>query len=210
MNCNICGTEYDKSKLILHHTDDGTEYYVCEQCEKNGVEIVETEEYYICKVCGYPHKKDEFTRRCKFCESVRTLERTDLTQVETELLDSDPIKLYTEKFGKEFADNIASWKDSSKKEATDIRHKRDRQIDTTFVIGIILGYVLLEMNINKYIMQKNLFIALLIPIILIIITAPIFKKIDRKSRKKPLPIWIILVIMAILTDVYYIITKLFS
>ncbi len=210
MNCNICGKEFDKSRMIVHTTESGIEYCLCKQCENRGVEIVETEEYYICKVCGYPHKKDEFSRICKFCESVKSLEKIELTQIETELLDSDPQKLYEEKFGKEFADNIVKWKESEKKEATDIRHKRDRQIDTTFVIGIILGYILLEMTISKYITEKYLFITLLVPTILIIITAPVFKKIDRRTRKRPLPIWIILVIMAILTDIYYIITKIFA
>lgn len=210
MNCNICGKEFDKGKMIIQRTDNGTEYYICEQCEKNGVEIVDTEEYYICRVCGYPHKKDEFSRRCKFCERVRCLEKTELTELEAALLDSEPLKLYEEKFGKEFADNIANWKESSKKEATDIRHKRDRQIDTTFVAGIVIGYILLEMNIRNYITEKYLFLTLLIPTILIIITAPIFKKIDRRRRKKFLPIWIILVIMALLTAIYYIITKLFA
>ncbi len=210
MNCNICGKEFDKSNMILCHTEDGTAYHICQQCETQGVEIVKTEEYYICRICGYPHQKDEFTRICKFCGYANCLEKTELTQLEAELLGSEPEALYAEKFGQEFADNIAKWKTSTRKKQTDIRHKRDRQIDTVFIAGIIIGYILLEMNIRNYLTQKYMFLTLLIPTILIIITAPIFKKIDRKPRKKPLPVWITLVILALLTTIYYIITKLFA
>lgn len=210
MNCNVCGKEVDEKEMILHKTEDGTEYYTCNHCENEGVVVNETVEYYICKECGYPHTKDEFNGICKFCEQTDCFEKTELTEVEAGLLDTDPQRVYTEKLGKEVAEHIAKWTESAEKKAVDIRHKRDMQIDGTFVVGIILGYILLEMNIRNYLMEKYLFLTLLIPTILIIITAPIFKKIDRKPRKKPLPIWIILVIMALLTDIYYIITKLFA
>ena len=210
MICNICGKDFDEKELNLKKTEDGMEYYTCNHCENEGVVIESNEEYHICMECGHPHTKDEFTGICKFCEQKEKFETVDLTDVEIQLLDTNPSILYVEKFGKDAAQHIVNWKESEEKKKTDIRHKRDRYIDTTFVVGIILGYILLEINISKYINQKSLFVALLIPTILVIITAPVFKKIDRKPRQKPLPIWLTLVIMAILTDIYYIITKLFA
>lgn len=210
MNCNVCGKEFNNKEMNLHRAEDGTEYYLCNHCENEGITISEATEYVICKECGYPHKKDEFKGICKFCEQAEEFENISLTSVEEELLDANPAKLYAEKIGEEAAEKIVKWKESDEKEKVAVRHKRDRQIDTAFVVGIILGYILLELDIRKYIADKYMFLLLLIPTILIIITAPLFKKADRKPRKKPLPIWSIYVIMALLTDAYLIITKIFA
>lgn len=210
MICNICGKDFDEKELNLKKTEDGMEYYTCNHCENEGVVIYDTKEYYICMECGHPHTKDEFTGICKFCEQKDSFTKVNLTEVEEQLLDTNPSILYVEKLGEEAAKHIVGWKESAEKKKTDMRHKRDRYIDTTFVVGIILGYILLEINIRNHINQKGLFLLLLIPTILVIITAPVFKKIDRMPDKKPLPIWLTLVIMAIFTDIFYIITKLFA
>lgn len=209
-NCNVCGKEFEENELNLQKADDGTEYYICGQCENEGVEIKETVEYHICKQCGYPHQKDEFTDICKFCEQTKDFEKVELTAVEEELLDEDPKKLYKEKLGEASAKRIAEWIESPQRKEVGIRHKRDRLIDTASVVGIILGYILLELAIRNYSTDKNTFLALIIPTILVIITSPVFKKIDRKPRKKPLPIWSVYVIMALLTNIYVLIAKFFA
>lgn len=207
--CNVCGTEFNDTELNVQIAEDGTEYYICNQCETEGVKISETKEYYICKQCGYPHLKDEFNGICKFCEQSENVEKVELTAVEEELLDSNPQKLYKEKLGDASAKKIAEWIESPARKEIGIRHKRDRIIDTASVVGIILGYILLELAIRNYASNKNSFLALIIPTILVIIASPVFKMIDRKPRKKPLPLWGIYVIFALLTDIYVIIAKFF-
>ena len=172
--------------------------------------MTETTEYYICKQCGYPHPKDEFNGICKFCEQSGDFKKTELTEVEEELLYNNPLKLYKEKLGEGDAKKIAEWIESPKRKEAGIRHKRDRMIDTAAVVGILLGYILLELDIRKYMANKMMFITLLIPTVLILLAAPLFKKIDKKPRKVSLPIWSIYVAMAILTDIYVVITKLFA
>lgn len=206
--CNVCGKEFEENYLVLQQAEDGTEYYICKACNE-GVEVSETVEYHICKQCGYPHQKDEFNGICKFCEKTDDFEKLELTEVEEELLDSDPQKFYKEKLGEDAARKITDWIESPERKEIGIRHKRDRLIDTASVIGIILGYILLELSIRNYSYNKNSFLALIIPTILVIIASPIFKKIDRMPRKKALPIWIIYVIMAVLVDIYVIIAKFF-
>lgn len=208
--CNVCGKEFEVNELTVQRTEDGTEYCICSQCENEGVEVSETTEYHICKQCGYPHQKDEFSGICKFCEQTKEFERVDLTQVEEEMLDSDPQKLYKEKLGDASAKKIAEWIESPQRKEVGVRHRRDRLIDTASVVGIILGYILLELSIRNYSSNKNTFLALIIPTVLVIVAAPIFKKIDRKPRKKPLPIWSIYIIMAVLIDIYVVIAKVFA
>lgn len=206
--CNVCGKEFEENELIRNTTDDGTEYFICEKCN-DGIEVSDTTEYYICKKCGYPQTKDEFKGVCEFCEQTENFEKLELTEVEEELLDSDPQQFYKEKLGEDSAKKIAEWIESPERKDVGIRHKRDRLIDTASVIGIIVGYILLELSIRKFSNGKNSFLALTIPTILVIITGPLFKKIDRMPRKKHLPIWSIYVIMAILVDIYIIIAKYF-
>ena len=204
--CNVCGKEFEENYLIAQHTEDGTEYYICKDCNE-GVEVNETTEYHICKQCGYPHTKDEFNGICKFCEQTSEFEKMEITEVEEELLDSDPQKFYKEKLGEDAAKKIADWIESPERREIGIRHKRDRLIDTASVVGIIVGYILLELSIRNYSYNKNSFLALIIPTILVITASPIFKKIDKMPRKKSLPIWLIYVIMAILVDIYIIIAN---
>ena len=210
MNCNICGKEFDKRELIMKKTEDGTEYGICKNCEENGIEILDTCQYYICKQCGYPHKADEFKGICKFCSQKIDFEKLELTAVEEELLNTEPQKLYCDKLGEETAEKIAEWAESPQRKEVGIRHKRDMLIDTAMLIGLLLTYFLLEFNRGNYVNNKWLCVGLMIPAVLVLITAPLFKKFDRKPRKKPLPIWIIYVIMALLVDLYILIIKLFS
>ncbi len=209
MNCNICGKEFDKRDLITKKTDSGTEYFVCKKCDEEGVEVTHTSEYYICKQCGYPHHKDEPKRVCKFCGRVKSLVRIELTSLEEEMLDTEPQKLYKEKLGEEAAKTIADWIESPEREKVGIRHKRDRLIDTATLVGFVLAFFMLEFNRSNYLAQKNLCLTLMIPTVLVLISAPIFKKIDRSSKEKFLPIWSIYVIFALLLAIYFIITKLY-
>ena len=209
MNCNICGKEFDKRDLIIKKTDGGTEYCICKRCDEEGVELTQTTEYYICKQCGFPHQKDESKRVCKFCGSVKSLVRVELTTIEEEMLDTDPQKLYTEKLGEDVANTIADWIESPQREEVGIRHKRDRLIDTATLVGLIISFFLLEFNRSNYLNQKRLCLILMIPTVLILISAPLFKKFDRKTTKKHLPIWIIYIFIAILTGIYFLITKIY-
>lgn len=206
-NCNVCGKEFEENELTIQKTEDGTEYYICSHCKNEGVEIKETSEYYICRKCGYPHQQDEFTGVCKFCEQKKDFEKIELTEVEEELLDTNPQKLYKEKLGEESAKKIAEWIESPARKEVGIRHKRDRIIDTASAVGIILAYILLEVGIRNYSENKNTFLALLIPIIAVLVASPVFKKAD---RKKQLPLWSIYVILAGLVDIYIVIAKLFA
>ncbi len=208
--CNVCGKEFEENEVSMQQAEDGTEYYICNICNNEGVEISDTQEYYICRQCGYPHQKDEYNGICKFCENKKDFERLELTQVETELLDSNPQKFYKEKLGEEHAKKISDWIESPHRREIGIRHKRDRFIDTAWVIGIIIGYILLELTMTTHSGDKRVFIPLLIVTVLVIATAPIFKKIDRLPNEKPLPLWLVYVFMAILVDIFAIIVKFFA
>lgn len=208
MNCNICGKEFDKRDLITKKTEIGTEYCICRQCDENGVNITETTDYYICKQCGYPHQKDQLKKTCIFCGSHNNFEKVELTAVEEEMLDTEPQKLYKEKLGEDVAQNIANWIESPQRAEVGIRHKRDRLIDTATLVGMLITYFLIGHNKNNFAGQKSVTIALIIPTILVLITGPLFKKADKKPRKKPLPIWSIYVIMAILIAIYILIAKI--
>lgn len=206
-NCNVCGKELEENNLHVQKTDDGTEYYICSHCKNEGVEINEASDYYICKQCGYPHQNDEFTGVCKFCEQRKDFKKIKLTEVEEELLDTNPQKLYKEKLGEESAKKIAKWIESPERKEVGIRHRRDRIIDTASAVGIILAYILLEVGIRNYSENKITFLALMIPTISVLAASPLFKKAD---RKKQLPLWSIYVILALLVDVYIIIAKIFG
>lgn len=209
--CNSCGKEFDENVLMHTHTsENGTEYFICDDCETNGVEITVKNPYYICKNCGFPHDEEDFNGLCKFCGHKDCFEKIELTEPEERLLDENPNKLYTEKLGEDVANKIIAWKESPERDAVGERHKRDRKIDGFFVLGIILSYILLDFDIRAFVDNKFMFVALLVPTVLVLISAPIFKEIDKKPRKKPLPIWLILVAMAVFVDVYWIILKFFG
>lgn len=209
MNCNICGKEFDKRDLITKKTETGAEYCICRQCDEQGVSITETTDYYICKRCGYPHQRDELKKMCMFCgKNNNNFEKIELTAIEEEMLDTEPQKLYREKLGEEAAQKIAEWIESPQREEVGIRHKRDRLIDTATLVGMLLTYFLIGYNRNNFAGQKSLTIALIIPTILVLITGPLFKKIDKKPRKKPLPIWSVYVTMAILLAIYILLIKI--
>lgn len=208
--CNVCGKEFDEKDLILQNSDDGTEYYVCTECETKGVQVTETVEYHICSQCGYPHQKDEFKGICKFCEQTKSFAKIELTEVEEQMLDVNPQKLYKEKLGDEAAAKIAQWIESPQRKEVGIRHRRDRIIDTSSLIGILVGYILLETTMNNYTSNKVIFLILLAVTVMAIIASPLFKLIDRKPRKKPLPLWLSYVIIALIIDLYVLIAKFIS
>ncbi len=210
MNCNLCGKEFDKRDLIMKKADNGTEYGICKNCEENGTELIHTRAYYICAKCGYPHRRDELKRMCKFCGQSRDFEKLELTSVEEELLDTEPEKLYEEKLDREVWEKISDWRESSGYDEVKIRHKRDRLIDTASLVGLLLTFFLLEYNRGKFSGQKWLCLGLMVPAVLILISSPVFKKIDKKPRKKYFPIWSIYAVMAFLVAVYILIIKLFS
>lgn len=207
MNCNVCGKEFEEKDMILHTAEDGTEYYVCNGCENEGVTVTETVEYHICKQCGYPHQKDEFKGICKFCEQTKDFEKVELTAVEEEMLDENPQKLYKEKLGEDAASKIAQWIESPQRTEVGIRHKRDRIIDTASLIGILVGYVLLETTMKNYGSNKLVLLVLLALTVLALVASPAFKIIDRKPRKKPLPLWLTYVIIALIVDAYVLVVK---
>lgn len=210
MNCNVCGKEFEEKDLILKTTDDGAEYYICNDCETNGVVLDQTVEYYICKKCGYPHRKDEFKNVCKFCEQTGDFEKLELTAVEEDLLNDNPQKFYKEKLGDDIAANIAQWIESPEREEVGIRHKRDRIIDTSSLVGILLGYFLLETSMGSYAGNKVILLVLLTLTVLTIIASPVFKIIDRKPRNKPLPLWLIYIVFALIVDAYIVVLKFFA
>lgn len=206
--CNSCGKEFDENALMHTHTaENGTEYLICDKCETNGVEITAKKPYYICKNCGFPHDEEDFNGICKFCSHKDCFEKIELTEPEEKLLDEAPDKLYKEKLGEDASKKIAEWIESPERDAVGERHRRDRKIDGFFVLGIILSYILLDFDIRGFVNDKFMFIALLIPTVLVLITAPVFKEIDKKPRKNPLPIWLILVFMAVFVDLYWIVLK---
>lgn len=207
MNCNVCGKEFEEKELILHTAEDGTEYFVCNQCENEGVTVTETVEYHICKQCGYPHQKDEFKGICKFCEQTKSFEKVELTEVEEEMLNNNPQKFYKEKLGEDAAAKISQWIESPQRKEVGIRHKRDRIIDTASLVGILVGYILLETTMNNPDNNKITFLVLMVLTVLTLVVSPIFKKIDRKPRKKPLPLWLIYVIIALIVDAYVLVLK---
>lgn len=209
--CNSCGREFDESvKMYSHTAENGTSYLLCEECETNGVEVAANNVYYICKNCGFPNEEKEFHGKCGFCGLSGTSEKTELTEVEEQLLDENPDKLYREKFGDETAKKIAEWIESPERKKAGIRHKRDRHADTAFVFGIIAAYFLLDLDIRVYIHNKLMFMSLLIPSALVLISAPVFKALDRQPRKRPLPIWGIYAAMAVFIGIYFLIIRLFG
>ena len=206
-NCNVCGNEFEENELIKNTTEDGTEYYVCKKCN-DGVELKDTKEYYICKQCGYPQPKKGFKGICDFCEQTKDFKMLELTTVEEELLYNEPQKFYREKLGEEQAKKIAEWIESPKRKEAGIRHRRDRLIDTASVVGIILAYILLEFTMKAYSADNKLkFFTLLVITIMTLVASPAFKKSDRKPRKKPLPLWGIYVIFALLVDLFVLVLK---
>ncbi len=210
MNCNICGKEFDKRELIQKTSESGAEYCICKSCEENGIEIKETREYFVCRQCGYPHQSDEIKRACKFCGHLKDFEKIELTAVEEEMLDTEPQKLYSEKIGEDATKRIADWIESPQRQEVGIRHKRDRLIDTATLVGLILTYFLLEYNRSNFWGQKNICLTLMVIAFLVLITSPLFKKIDKSKIKKRLPIWSIYAIMAFFTAIYVLVIKLFS
>ena len=205
--CNVCGKEFEENELIKNTAEDGTEYFVCKQCDE-GVEVKDTTEYCICKQCGYPQTKKEFKGKCDFCEQASDFETLKLTQVEEELLYNEPKKFYKEKLGEEQAKKIADWIESPKRKEVGVRHKRDRLIDTASLIGIIIAYILLEFTMGAYSADNKLkFFTLLVITIITLVFAPMFKKADRKPRKKPLSIWSIYLVFAVLVDIFVLVLK---
>lgn len=207
--CNLCGRNLsDNDTFFSHKTEDEKEYYLCQNCEENGVEILDKKKFYICGTCGFPHSEEQYSGVCEFCENKLDFKELYLTSVEEELLDKNPNKLYEQKLGKEKAKQIADWIESPKRKETGVRHKRDRQIDTVFFVGIVISYILLELNIRSFVTDWVKFSILLIPIILILISAPVFKFLDRKKNNKRISIWTLPIIIAILVDIYVILSQI--
>lgn len=200
--CNVCGKELSENEIIRNKADDGTEYCICKECN-DGVEVDGTTTFYICKQCGYPHTKKGYKGVCDFCEQSSSFETLELTEVEADMLYDEPQKFYKEKLGEDAAKKIADWIESPKRKEVGIRHKRDRIIDTAFVIGIILAYILVEFTMNTYNPANKIKFTILLAITIItLLASPVYKKIDKKPRKKPLPLWGIYVILAVLTGVF--------
>ena len=201
--CNSCGREFDEGAQMYTHTaENGTEYTVCEECEKDGIEVVETTTYCVCSNCGFICEKEIFDGICDFCGKKEGFKEIELTQAEEHDFDTDTLKIYEEKLGKDFADKVSAWKDSEAKKKVDALHKRDMHIDTIFVIGIVLAYFMGDSAIRNFFADKVKFVSLMIPTILTLIVAPVFKKIDKKSARK-LPLWLILAAMAVFLDIYW-------
>lgn len=208
--CNLCGCGLNNGdEFFTHKTDDGKEYYLCKECEENGVEIHEKKKFYICGVCGFPHCEEQYAGICNFCENNSDFEELYLTSVEEELLDNNPRKLYEQKFGEEKAKKIAEWTQCPEHGENDLRLKRDRHIDTVFFAGIVISYILLELSIRLFVSDWVKFFALLVPTILVLISSPVFKFFDKKEKSKNVSIWILPVIIAILVDIYTLIAKFF-
>lgn len=200
--CNVCGKEFDEKELLTRTSEDGTEYFICSHCDTNGVKVTETVEFHICKQCGYPHEKKEFKGVCKFCEQTEDFATLNLTEVEADLLYEDPETLLTNTLGKDAASKIAKWKDSPESEKVETRHRRDRIIDTSFLIGIIASYFMLEFSMKNYINNKPVLYMLLSLTVLMLVTSPVIKSFDRKPRNKPLPLWLSFGILAVIAVIY--------
>ena len=118
--CNSCGREFDEgAQMYTHKTESGTEYTVCEECEKDGIEIVETTTYCVCSTCGFICEKEVFEGSCEFCGANEGFGEIELTQAEEHDFDTDKLKIYEEKLGRDFADKISAWKDSEAKKKVD-------------------------------------------------------------------------------------------
>jgi len=205
--CNVCGKEIPGNEVIKNIADDGTEYCICKECNE-GVEVTETTVFYICKQCGYPHEKKNFKGICDFCEQTKDFEMMELTEVEADMLYDEPQKFYKEKLGDEAAKKIADWIESPMRKEVGIRHKRDRLIDTATLVGIIIAYILLEFTIGAYHTAGKLkFATLLVITVMTLAASPMFKKADKKPRNKPLPIWSIYLILAVLVDIFVLVLK---
>ncbi|MBR5518830.1 MAG: APC family permease [Clostridia bacterium] len=205
--CNVCGKEIPENEVIKNVAEDGTEYYICKECNE-GVEVSETTVFYLCKQCGYPHEKKNFKGICDFCEQSKHFEMLELTEVEADMLYDEPQKFYKEKLGEEAAKKIADWIESPMRKEVGIRHKRDRLIDTASLIGIIIAYILLEFTLGAYHTASKLkFATLLVITVMTLAASPMFKKADRKPRKKPLPLWSIYLILAVLVDIFVLVLK---
>lgn len=201
--CNSCGREFDENtQMYTHTTENGTEYTVCAECENDGIEVVETTTYYVCSTCGFICEKDVFDGVCEFCGAKDSFGEMELTLAEEHDLDENKLKVYEEKFGKDFADKILEWKNSEASKNVDYAHKRDMRIDTIFVVGIIITYFMADSAIRNYFADKLKFAALMIPTILTLIVSPLFKKYDKKATRK-LPLWLILASMAAFLDIYW-------
>lgn len=203
--CNSCGREFDENTQSYTHTaENGTEYTVCEECENDGIEVVETTTYCVCSTCGFICEKGVFDGVCEFCGANDSFAEMELTQAEEHDFDANSLQVYEEKFGKDFADKISEWKNSEAKKKVDASHKRDMRIDTIFVLGIILAYFMGDYAIRNFFADKLKFVALMVPTILALIISPIFKKCDKKRVRK-LPLWLILAAMAVFLDIYWLI-----
>lgn len=200
--CNVCGKEFDEKDLVTRTADDGTEYFICTTCDTEGVEVTETLEFHICKKCGYPHEKKEFKGMCKFCEQTEDFATLNLTQVEADLLYEEPETILKNTLGEDAALKIAKWKESPESEKVDIRHKRDRIIDTSSLLGIIAGYFMLELSMRTYMNNKPLLYMLLSLTVLMLVASPVIKSIDRQPRNKPLPIWLSFAVLAVIGVIY--------
>ena len=205
--CNVCGKELSENEVIKATADDGTEYFVCKECN-DGVEVSQTSVFHICKQCGYPHEEKNFKGTCDFCEQSADFETLELTEVEADMLYDQPQKFYKEKLGGEAAKKIADWIESPMRKEVGIRHKRDRLIDTASLIGIIIAYILLEFTMGAYHTASKLkFATLLVITVMTLVASPMFKKADRRPRNKPLPLWSIYLILAVLVDIFVLVLK---
>lgn len=203
--CNSCGREFDEgAQMYTHTSENGTEYIVCAECENDGIEVVETTTYCVCSNCGFICEKEVFDGICEFCGEKDNFGEIELTQAEEHDFDTDKLKIYEEKLGRDFADKVEAWKDSEAKKKVDAAHKRDMRIDTIFVIGIVLAYFMGDSAIRNFFADKVKFVSLMIPTILTLIAAPVFKKHDKKSKRK-LPLWLILAAMAVFLDIYWLV-----
>lgn len=207
--CNMCGKEFELQKMHCHITEDGTEYYLCNTCEDEGTIVDQCTGYEICNTCGYPQKVTQWQGKCTYCESANGFSHINLSEVEEDVLHNSPDEIYRSKLGDTYADNIKKWHDA-KKEEVELRHLWDRKADSAFVVGILLTYILLEWNIQNFLNNKYMFLLLIIPTILTLITAPIYKSLNKNRIKNPLPIWLPYVSMAVFVDVFVLIIKFFN
>ena len=202
--CNVCGKEFEEKDLITRTADDGTEYLICSNCDTEGVKVTDTIEFHVCKQCGYPHEKKEFKGICKFCEQTEDFATLNLTQVEADLLYEDPEALLKNTLGEDAALKIAKWKESPESEKVEIRHNRDRVIDTSTLFGIISAYFMLEFSMRTYMNNKPVLYMLLALTVLMLVASPVIKSLDRQPRNKPLPLWLSSAALVIIAVIYVI------